>query len=121
MDELRGRGPDATDSLDLLHAAARHRLKADLDRNQSLEPTGPPVAGVDHVVVKIDVEPVEAPRLPARSGPLDELRLERLALPVEVATASRSASRACWIGRTAITTPTTATTATTAITTNNSR
>ena len=87
MDELRRRGPHPTDGLGLVllvHHGSLDRLEADLDRDQRLELATPAVPGVDHVVVEVDVEPAQPAGLAAGGRPLDELRLQRLALAMKI-------------------------------------
>ncbi|NDC53105.1 MAG: deoxyribonuclease IV [Planctomycetia bacterium] len=84
VEKFGRRGADVRDGLHLLHAAPFHRLEADLDRDERLEAARLAVAGVDHVVVEGHVGPAQAARLAAGARLLDELRLELLALPVEV-------------------------------------
>jgi len=68
----------------MLHAAPLDRLEADFDRDERLEAARLPVAGVDHVVVEGDVGPPQTAGLAGLAGSLDELRLQLLALPVEI-------------------------------------
>jgi deoxyribonuclease IV len=83
--EKLGRGStDVGDGFDFLHAAPLDGLEAHFDCHERLEPPRVPVAGIDDIIVEVDVDPPQTAGLAAGRRPLDELRLELLPLPVEI-------------------------------------